>query len=86
MIFANVIVLWGSSSEEVQEQLNIRNNIVEKYGMKFSVEKSKTMVVTRGEREGKGNVKIRDVELEVVSSFKLTQDARLTNEISRRVQ
>ena len=91
MIFADDIVLWGSSSEEVQEQLNILNNIVEKYGMKFSVEKSKTMVVTRGEREGKGSVKIRDEELEVVSSFKylgseLTQDARLTNEISRRVQ
>ena len=91
LLFADDIVVWGKDSKEVQEQLDVLNEKVEKYGMKISTEKSKTMVMTRGERQGKGNVKIGSQRLEIVDSFKylggeLMQNARLDMEISRRVQ
>ena len=50
--------------------------------MKISVEKSKTMVMTRGKKEGKGIIKTGDVDLEIVEHFKylgseLMENARL---------
>ena len=67
------------------------SEIIENYGMKISVEKSKTMVLTRGEREGKGIIKIRGQNLEIVESFKylgseLMENGRLDMEISKRIQ
>lgn len=91
MIFADDIVVWGTNSKDVQEQLDTLNEKVEKYGMRFNVDKSKTMVVTRGEREGKGQINIRGQEIELVDSFKylgseLMQNGRMEVEISKRVQ
>ena len=55
------------------------------------MEKSKTMVVTRDEREGKGQINIKGQEIEMVDNFKylgseLMQNARKEVEISKRVQ
>ena len=59
--------------------------------MWINVEKSKTVVMSRGEKEGKGVIKVGDKELEVVKDLKylgseLTEDGRLGLEISRRIQ
>ena len=91
MLFADDIVVWGANSKEVQEQLDILNEKIEKYGMKFSVEKSKTLVLTRGDRKGKGQINIKAQEIEIVENFKylgseLMQNARMEEEISKRVQ
>lgn len=91
LLFADDVVIWGKNSKEVQEQLDVLNENIEKYGMKISTDKSKTMVMSRGERQGKGTVKIGSQSLEIVDSFKylgseLMQNARLDMEISRRVQ
>ncbi|XP_068085433.1 mutS protein homolog 4-like [Anabrus simplex] len=76
------------SSERSKTMVNSANRVFQQL---FHVEKSKTVVVTRGEREGKGIVNIREQNLEVVECIKysgseIMQDARLDKEISRKVQ
>ena len=91
LLFADDVVIWGKDQMEVQEQLDIINEKIEQRGLKINVEKSKTVVMNRGEKEGKGVIKVGDKELEVVKHFKylgseLTEDGRLNLEISRRIQ
>ena len=91
MLFADDIVVWGGNTEEVQGQLDVLSESIENYGMKISVEKSKTMVLTRGEREGKGIIKIKGQNIEIVESFRylgseLMENGRLDIEISNRIK
>ena len=53
MLFADDIVIWGEDEEEVQQQVDVWNQEIEKFGMKVSTEKSKTMVMSRGRKEGR---------------------------------
>ncbi|XP_046993818.1 uncharacterized protein LOC124605910 [Schistocerca americana] len=69
LLFADDIVVWGTSSKEVQKQIDILNHEVEKYGMKFSMDKSRSMVVTRGDREGKGQIHIKGRNIEIVGQL-----------------
>ena len=90
LLFADDVI-WGKDQMEVQEQLDILNEKIEQWGLKINEEKSKTVVLSRGEKEGKGVIKVGDKELEVVKYFKylgseLTVDGRLDLEISRRIQ
>lgn len=91
LLFADDIVIWGEDEMEVQEQVNVWNQEIEKYGMKISVGKSKTVVVTRDKREGRGNIKVNGQPLEVVKSFKylgsiLSEDGTIKEEIGKRIQ
>ena len=54
MLFADDVVIWGENQMVVQEQLDIINETIEQWGLKINVEKSKTVVTSRDEKEGKG--------------------------------
>ena len=91
LLLADDVVIWGEDQMEVQEQLDVINEKIEQWGLKINVEKSKTVVMSRGEKEGKGIIKVGGKEFEVVKHFKylgseLTEDGRLDLEISRRIQ
>ena len=47
ILFADDILIWGENEKVVQEKLDVLKENIEKWGMKISVEKSKTMVMTR---------------------------------------
>uniref|UniRef100_A0A1W7R9N5 Endonuclease-reverse transcriptase HmRTE-e01 n=1 Tax=Hadrurus spadix TaxID=141984 RepID=A0A1W7R9N5_9SCOR len=90
-LFADDIVIIGENEEEVQEQVDIWNARIEEWGLKINRKKSMTMVMTRGNREGRGRIKIGDEESEVVENFRylgseIQQDGRIDREIGRRTQ
>ena len=91
LLFADDIVIWGDDEMEVQNQVDIWNQEIDNFGMKISTEKSKTMVMTRGRKEGRGKIKLNGNILEVVKSFKylgsvITEDGKITEEIGKRIQ
>lgn len=67
LLFADDILVWKPSRKELQ-QIHILNDKIGKYGMKCSVEKRKTMVVTRGDREAKGDIHIKGWDIEIVDT------------------
>ena len=90
-LFADDIVIIGEKEEEVQGQLDVRNKHIENWGMKISKKKSKTLVMTRKSREGRGEIRLKGEILEVVESFKylgseISQDGCIGREIDRRIQ
>ena len=76
---------------EVQEQVTVWNQRIEEYGMKISVEKSKTVMMTRSKRKGRGNIEVNGNLLEIVKRFLylgsiLTEDGTIREEIGKRIQ
>ena len=64
---------------------------VEDFGMKINVSKSKTLIMKRGKRDGRGQIKIHDEPMEVVESFKylgsiITQEGKIDKEIDERIR
>ena len=91
MLFADDIVIWGDNEKEVQEQVSAWNQGIEDFGMKVNVAKSKTIIMKRGNRDGRGLVKIHDEPMEVVESFKylgsiITQEGKIDKEIDERIR
>ena len=91
MLFADDIVIWGDDEKEVQKQLDIWNQEIEKFRMKVSTEKSKTVVMSREKKKGRGTIKLNGKILEEVKTFKylgsvITEDGKITEEIGKRIQ
>lgn len=68
-LFVGDIVVWVENEREVQKPINKWNQENEEYRKQISVVKSKTSVMTRGEREGRNNITIIGKPLEVVKAL-----------------
>jgi hypothetical protein len=96
-LFADDLVLYASSAEELQKMIDILDTIVTAFGQEISVKKSKVMIIKM-----KDSVIARETSvqpqgfckgqnLEIVTQFKYlggidTDDAKMTEEISIRCQ
>lgn len=52
MIFADDMMIWGETVDDVQIQLDAWSSIMKKYGLKISQEKSVVMVFGRDRNVG----------------------------------
>ena len=91
-LFADDLVLFANSAEDLQKMITIFDEIVNAWGQEISIKKTKIMIV-----QGRGmEVEVRDFyvrgqKLENVFEFRYlggmdTRDARMTSEIDIRCQ
>ena len=91
-LFADDLVLFANSAEDLQKMITILDEIVNAWGQEISIKKTKIMIV-----QGRGmEVEVRDFyvrgqKLENVFEFRYlggmdTRDARMTSEIDIRCQ
>jgi len=96
-LYADDLVLFASSAEELQEMLDILDKIVTDFGQEISITKTKVMIVQMKESISRLEVPVtlhffcKGQELEIVDKFKYlggldTEDAKMTEEIKVRGQ
>ncbi|KAK3532136.1 hypothetical protein QTP86_008585 [Hemibagrus guttatus] len=89
MMFADDIVIWSESREQVEESLERWRFALERRGMKVS--RSKTEYMCVNEREGSGTVRLQGEEVKKVQEFKYLGSTVQSNgecgkEVKKRVQ
>ncbi|KAK3542798.1 hypothetical protein QTP70_002998 [Hemibagrus guttatus] len=89
MMFADDIVIWSESREQVEENLERWRFALERRGMKVS--RSKTEYMCVNEREGSGTVRLQGEEVKKVQEFKYLGSTVQSNgecgkEVKKRVQ
>ncbi|KAK3549087.1 hypothetical protein QTP70_031342 [Hemibagrus guttatus] len=89
MMFADDIVIWSESREQVEENLERWRFALERRGMKVSRSKTENMCVN--EREGSGTVRLQGEEVKKVQEFKYLGSTVQSNgecgkEVKKRVQ
>src|SRR5215469_4761910 len=67
-LFADDVVIMGKDENEVQKQMDQWEKITEEWGLRISKEKCKTLVMTRGSKNGRGRIELRGEVLEVVEN------------------
>lgn len=90
MIFADDMMIWGETVEDVQIQLNAWSSVMERYGLKISREKSEVMVFGRDANIA-GDIELNGEPLKIVRNFRylgseIADDGRISYEITRRLQ
>ena len=90
LIFADDMMIWGETVEDVQIQLDAWSDTMKKYGLKISKEKSEVMVFGRDENVD-GNIELNGEPLKIVRSFRylgseISADGKINEEISKRLQ
>jgi hypothetical protein len=87
-IYADDILIWGDR-DQVQLKVEKWEMVTEKYGMKLSQDKSESVVMQRGKRNG-NKIKLKNGDIEEREEFKylgsvITREARLESEVKRRI-
>ena len=70
LMYADDIVIMSESAEELQSLLDVVSEYGRDFGVKFSSEKSKVMIVNRSENERNATWKLEENELEQTSEYK----------------
>jgi hypothetical protein len=91
LIYADDVVVWGDTREEVQNKIDKWSEETEKMGLRVSAEKSESMTVERKVRHGNIGIKLRNGCLKEVKEFKylgsvLTNQAKLDADVRERVK
>lgn len=90
MIFADDIMIWGETAEEVQMQLDAWASVMGRYGLKISREKSEVLICGR-DKELEGEIILDGEPLKVVKSFiylgsEINEEGRMGDEVTKRLQ
>lgn len=87
--FADDVVIWGDTEEEVQGKIDVWNCYFKEFGLNISLKKTVVMTVNR--QKSGANITVNGQKLQEVNNFPylgsvLTEDNRSTAEITNRVQ
>ena len=87
--FADDVVVWGCTEDEVQQNLNAWNHQFKEFGLQISRTKTVAMVVSRQRLHT--NIELDGVKLEQVEYFQylgsiMTEDNRCSAEVTNRIK
>jgi hypothetical protein len=88
--YADDTVVLAESELELQELITTLNSISQDFGLEINIQKTKTMVISKTEKQHNVAVKINNVTLEQVKSYvylghTITEDGRCEVEIKKRI-
>jgi Reverse transcriptase (RNA-dependent DNA polymerase) len=92
LVYADDVIIWGESREEIQEKVNKWKVETEKMGLKISQEKSEVMTMERKKTpRNRVGIRLQEKELKETDMFKylgsvITKKATIEEEVKQRIR